>query len=95
MKTSEKMIGSLAVSLAGRDKGRTLVITGVCDADSVFVADGKMRKTGTPKKKKLRHLKIVSKADEESVSRIASGLATDSFIRRVLDSTVIDDDDLI
>lgn len=95
MKASESLIGCTAVSLAGRDKGRMLIIIGICDENSVFVSDGRLRKVATPKKKKMRHLKVVSKNDAESMERIAAGLATDSFVRKLLDSTSVDDDDLI
>lgn len=95
MRTSEDLIGCIAVSTAGRDCDRTLVIIGICDDDSVFVSDGRLRKVATPKKKKMRHLKVVSKTDAVSRERIAAGLATDSFIRKLLDSTAVDDDDLI
>ena len=90
MRTSEDLIGCIAVSTAGRDCDRTLVIIGICDDDSVFVSDGRLRKVATPKK-----LKVVSKTDAGSRERIAAGLATDSFIRKLLDSTAVDDDDLI
>lgn len=51
MRTSEDLIGCIAVSTAGRDCDRTLVIIGICDDDSVFVSDGRLRKVATPKKK--------------------------------------------
>lgn len=95
MRTSEDLIGYIAVSTAGRDRDRVLIIVGICDDDSVFVSDGRLRKVAAPKKKKLRHLKVVSKTDAESIERIAAGLATDSFIRKLLNSTAVDDDDLI
>ena len=47
------VIGRLAVSRAGRDKGRCFVIVGIADDNSVYIADGDLRKTGKPKRKKL------------------------------------------
>ncbi len=51
-------IGTLAVSLAGRDKGRYFVVIEVLDEDYVKVADGSLRKVDSAKKKKLKHLKL-------------------------------------
>lgn len=51
-------IGTVVTSLAGRDKGRSFIVVGQCDANHVYVADGMLRKLENPKKKKLRHLKL-------------------------------------
>jgi ribosomal protein L14E/L6E/L27E len=51
-------IGTVAMSLAGRDKGRYFVIIEVLDADYVKIADGSLRKVDNAKKKKLKHLKL-------------------------------------
>lgn len=52
-------IGRLVVSLAGRDKGSVLLIIGVCDDGTVLLADGRRRKVERPKRKKLRHLRLL------------------------------------
>lgn len=51
-------IGTVAMSLAGRDKGRYFVIIEVLDAGYVKIADGSLRKVDNAKKKKLKHLKL-------------------------------------
>jgi len=51
-------VGGVAVSSAGRDKGRTFMILSIIDEQYVYIADGDLRKLGAPKKKKLRHLKL-------------------------------------
>ena len=51
------MGGWVVRSTAGRDKNRLFVV--VCasdDINSVFVADGKLRKTGFPKRKNVKHV---------------------------------------
>ena len=59
------LLGSIALSLAGRDKDRTFVIVGVLDENYVCIANGRERKIEKPKKKKLKHLRICCKADGE------------------------------
>lgn len=51
-------VGTVARSLAGRDKGRYFVIIEVLDESYVKVADGSLRKVDNAKKKKLKHLKL-------------------------------------
>lgn len=53
-----ELIGTVATSLAGRDKGRSFIIVDVFDENYVFLADGCLRKLEKPKKKKLKHLKL-------------------------------------
>ena len=61
--------GSLVYSIAGRDKGSLFLVLEK-DGDFVYLADGDLRKTENPKKKKLKHVnKTNKKADlDENVS---------------------------
>lgn len=83
-KVTGTMIGRIAQSTAGRDAGRLFVIIGEIDDLHVAVADGRLRKYMHPKKKKLRHLKLLSFAGLECMEKIADGMCNDSYIRRVL-----------
>ena len=47
--------GSLVYSIAGRDKG-TLFLVLEREGDFVYLADGILRKTENPKKKKIKHV---------------------------------------
>lgn len=49
--------GMLAVSKAGHDKGRLYVVL-KADPQFVYLADGKNRSVGRPKKKKRKHIQI-------------------------------------
>ena len=75
-------VGYAVTSVAGRDRKRDFIIVGLCDATAydgmVYIADGRLRKISSPKKKKLMHLKVVGLADEELVSKLKAGTATDS-----------------
>ena len=51
-------LGDLAISIAGRDKGKIFLVTEV-NEKYVLVVDGKLRKINKPKKKNQKHLKKV------------------------------------
>ncbi len=51
-------VGSVAISKAGRDKGKYFVILKVIDEKYVYIADGVLRKLIKPKKKQLKHLHV-------------------------------------
>lgn len=57
------MKGQLALSLAGRDKNRIFMIVDILDENYVVIADGQLRKIDNPKKKKLKHLKLLEVKD--------------------------------
>ena len=50
---------SVALSIAGHDKGTLFAILGFCSESYALVADGRHRKVKNPKKKKLKHLKVL------------------------------------
>ncbi|MBP5467173.1 MAG: RNA-binding protein [Clostridia bacterium] len=51
--------GDIVLSTAGRDKGVLFLVVDT-DGKTAFVTDGKIRKTTNPKKKNVKHLKIIS-----------------------------------
>jgi ribosomal protein L14E/L6E/L27E len=85
-------VGTIVVSLAGRDKGRKLVVVGTdgvgtagvgkCAGDgiskcaAVLVADGKERRLSKPKRKNIKHVK----ATHEKIDIEA---LTDKALRRL------------
>ncbi len=48
--------GCIVVSTAGRDKGKCLLVTNICQTH-IEVCDGRERPLGRPKRKNPRHLK--------------------------------------
>jgi len=68
--------GQVVRSLAGRDSGRMLVALRV-EEGYAWVADGRLRPIGRPKKKKLRHLGATRRIVEEPVG-------SDRELRRLL-----------
>jgi len=70
-------IGSVVKSLAGRDKGRLLLVTGVSD-NGLLVCDGKERPLKRPKRKNPKHL-------EDTGMKIPPDMAkTDRSLKKLL-----------
>lgn len=65
----------LARSLAGHDKNKIYVITGM-EGAYIYLADGRLRPVGNPKKKKYRHVQVIKReydireADDAKIRRI-------------------------
>ena len=57
-----KMTGCFARSIAGHDKTEIYIIVGE-EPGYVYLSDGKLKKVGNPKKKKLKHIQPVKRAD--------------------------------
>ena len=78
-------LGVLAVSRAGHDRGRLYVIVGRSESEYVLLADGKTRKLDHPKKKKLRHVSLLSERNMGIAEAIAEGKPlTDADLRKAL-----------
>ena len=65
--------GAIVRSVCGRDRKRLFVIVDVCDDGRVMVADGKLHKLACPKKKNLRHIKVLAAENDEITSLIDAG----------------------
>ena len=66
-------VGDVVQSIAGRDKEKVFL---VCKVENkwVFLVNGKERQTTNPKRKNLKHIKLVIKAKNiEMAKKIASG----------------------
>ncbi len=58
-------------SVAGRDRGMLAYVVGTTEDGFVLVADGRLRKVETPKRKKLKHIRFIANAprlDEEKMT---------------------------
>lgn len=78
--------GSIAVSLAGRDRDRVYIIVGVLDENYVLVSDGRKRKIEKPKQKKLKHLRILGKPDSELATLIEQNSLTNRTAAKIVSS---------
>ena len=62
----------IIVSLAGRDKGKYFYVIDVED-NFVVIADGKGRKLENPKRKKLKHVRRVTRTETRVAAKILNG----------------------
>ena len=65
------MRGQLAISRSGHDKGRIYVILKE-EADSVFLADGRLKSLEKPKKKNKKHIQVIKKLSENIMELLSS-----------------------
>ena len=81
----------IVVSLNGRDAGKRFVVIGT-DLIYSLLADGKGRRYEKPKRKKNKHLKFESKADNHITEKLERGeKITNNEIRRHLASYAMKD----
>ena len=66
------MIGNIAISLSGHDKGKAYIIIEENDR-YVYLSDGRLRKTDNPKKKSKKHVNINRSFKPEGVYREVEG----------------------
>ena len=62
----------IIMSLAGRDKGKLFYVLYV-EENYVLIADGKGRKLENPKRKKLKHVRRVSRTETRVALKIKQG----------------------
>ena len=62
----------IVISLAGRDEGKLFYVMEVED-NCVLLADGKGRKLENPKRKKLKHVRRVSRTETRVAAKILNG----------------------
>ncbi len=67
------VIGRVAYSKAGRDKGKLFIVVGVIDEDFVLIADGDLRPVERPKKKRIKHLKYTDLTATAVIEKMKTG----------------------
>lgn len=79
-------VGDIVLALAGRDEEKLFAVIDIINGSYVFIADGKSRKTEAPKKKKIRHLKLVKKAEADYIKslNLKNGKFTNSVLRKMI-----------
>ncbi|MFA5449940.1 MAG: KOW domain-containing RNA-binding protein [Clostridia bacterium] len=78
-------LGSVVYSKAGRDSGRFFTVVEITDADFVKIADGKLRKLASPKKKRIKHLKSQGVILAEIAEKLVAGEEIkDAEVRKAL-----------
>ncbi len=84
--TSQIRLGQLVTSIAGRDKGRKLIVVDIIDRQHVAVADGALRRIAAPKTKKIKHLNVSKQVfTEVEVAQENNQKMTDEKLRKLLE----------
>ena len=68
----EISISDIVISTAGRDQGKLFYVIGT-EGAYVLLADGKERKLESPKRKKLKHVRRVSRTESAVARKLLSG----------------------
>ena len=80
----EVLVGSMVRSLAGHDKSDYFIVLSI-NGEYAYVADGKLRKVESPKKKKLKHLQKSGKVAVELKERLDNNECVENFeVRKAL-----------
>ena len=72
MKERTISVGSVCLSVAGHDKGKAFIVMKV-DGEYAYIVNGKNRKKQNPKKKKIKHLKLLSVGENILTERLTNG----------------------
>ena len=85
-KENKYNVGDIVLALAGRDSERFFIVVEIIDENYVYIANGKSRKADIPKKKKIRHIKILKKAGEDFIGslNLKNGKFTNSILRKII-----------
>ena len=81
MKVKEPQIGGICQSRQGRDKNRYYLIKSVNADGTVMLVDGNFKRLATPKKKNVKHLKLLPDRAESIAEKLSDG-------RQVFDTEV-------
>ncbi len=81
MKVKTPVIGGICQSTQGRDKDRYYIVKVINDDGTVGVVDGNFKKLAEPKKKNLKHIRLLPEKAEAIAAKFADG-------RQVFDSEV-------
>lgn len=83
----EIALGKVVYSKAGRDKGRSFIVTGIIDDIYVLISDGTLRKIDKPKRKKIKHLAVTNKCFENLGIKLQTNeRVSNSDLRKALES---------
>ena len=73
MKKTEAVPGGIAISTQGRDEGRYYLIKEVLPGGYILVCDGNYKKLASPKKKSLKHVRLLPEKVETIAEKFSCG----------------------
>ncbi len=75
----------VVASLCGRDRGALMLVVAIDGEGYAYLCDGRMRKIERPKRKKLKHIRLVAHTDCRAAQKIRAGeRLSNSEVRRAL-----------
>lgn len=77
------MVGTIVKSIAGHDQNNLFVIVNV-ENEYVYLVDGKTRLLSKPKKKKAKHIQVMSVVDAAFVKQLSSKQLLDAHVRKLV-----------
>lgn len=81
MKVKQPVIGGICRSTQGRDKDRYYIIKTIYPDGAIGVVDGNFKKLAAPKKKNLKHVRLLPDKAETILAKFSDG-------RQVFDSEI-------
>lgn len=79
------LIGKVVLSKAGRDKGSLYVCINIIDENFILLSNGSTKTVQLPKKKSIKHIKILSHENDEILASISSkDKRTDLYIKKFI-----------
>lgn len=82
MLSNNLSVGQVVKATSGKEKDKLFFIIKIVDHQYVLIADGKKRKLGKPKLKKVKHLEIYNVINNKVNNKISSEQnVTDVFLR--------------
>ena len=85
-------LGRVVNSKAGRDKEKLFIVIGLHDDEHLLLADGKIRKTDKPKKKKVKHVRFTDICFEDIRTKLEKhDKITNAELRKALKTLEIVD----
>ncbi len=69
---ADTFVGMFATVTAGHDKGQTYLIIKDED-DFVYLADGRKKGTGNPRKKRKKHIQVIKTRDQALAEKLMNG----------------------
>ena len=77
-------LAEFVYAIAGRDKGKCFIVTAQED-NFLYLCNGKCRKVGSPKKKKIRHVEFTGIVNEFVLNKLeTNGKVTNKEVRYAL-----------
>ena len=73
MKKTEAVPGGIAISTQGRDEGRYYLIKEVLPGGYILGCDGNYKKLASPKKKSLKHVRLLPEKVETIAEKFSCG----------------------